>query len=640
MTKTSLALAAVLLAAAVAGAQTPKPYPEPPLTTWAPAGCRDVPFTDAATPPGTVWGNLHGNLLASDEVSHALAPVFAEAWTAEAATFNVTGPVFDRAGHLYFAPLFPHENVVLVSLSAATGQRRWAIAGTGAPPGGSAPLVLRDPDVPDADIVYLALKDRVIAVRADGTLLWDVPTGLALDPLRRNNSVLGTNYLPTADAIVGLSRDGWIFAVDRRTGAPILNAPFQLPGERTPLGPPIAAPPAVVTAAEDLLQTLADVPDGGLPDLIQVLLGNDSEVANLFSVDPRTGRLWVGGTAPDAEDGAADGVSQLGALFRLELVPNGSRYDVVEVCHRAFAGGTASTPTLNRSGSRIYLGDNFGKLLAIRDDCSDAWEVDLGSQIVGSVSVAADRREIYASTVGAVFKVIDGDGAGTLAWSAAIDPFEGLSPGQSNFNLNLVTAASNGLAFQGGAGLALSTLLPAAVGVGILDRETGTIRSFVAGGEETVAVMSVGPDGALYIGNSPVRRLFAHALGLSPAPIRGGITKFAPQRLDLLARDASCAGERRAANALAVYASCAESARADLVQLGELTAQTRVALGGAVTAGDVEPRRAARLERRLARLAGQLAAATADPATTALRRGLRQASRTLRRGCRTMDPSA
>jgi hypothetical protein len=637
-----LLVLALVACAGAAWAQTPKAYPTPGVTAWAPVGCRGVPYVDATTPAHNAWRNLHGDGINSDEVSHALAPLFHEAWTAEAATYNVTGPVFDSAGNLYFAPLLPYENVVLVSLEPATGARRWVVSGTGAPPGASAPLVLRDPDVPGAEIVYLALYDRVLAVRTDGTVVWDVPSGLVLGGDPFDHGVLGTNYLPGVDAIVGLAKDGHLFAVDRRTGAPVLHAPYEFPGERTPPGNPLAVPPNVVTLAENVLQTLVNVPDGGLQQLVSVLLGNNAKVANMFPVDPWTGRLWVAATAPDGEDGTLDGVSELGALFRLELVPNGDRYDVVEVCHRSFAGGSASSPTLSADGSRIYLGDNVGNLIAVKDDCTDAWELALGAQVFGSVVVSSDGKEIYASTQQFIAKVVDQGSSGSLVWTGTIDPFENLETNQTNFNLNLATAAANGLAFQAGAGLVANgtTPLPAIVGVGVLDRETGTVRSFAVGGEETVAVMSVGPDGAMYIGNSPVRRLFPYVLGLSPAPIRGGITKFVPERLDLLARDAACAAEARARNAGTNASTCADSAHADVIQLRELIAQARAAGTLALADGDLRARQASRLERRLRRVADRLAALSPAAAPRILARELTRAARNLTRVCRGLSAPA
>jgi hypothetical protein len=82
--------------------------------------------------------------------------------------------------------------------------------------------------------VYLALYDRALAVRTDGTTVWDVPTGLTRGPDPLGNGVLRLNYLPALDALVGLTVDGFVYVLDRSTGAPRLAAPFQLPGERSP----------------------------------------------------------------------------------------------------------------------------------------------------------------------------------------------------------------------------------------------------------------------------------------------------------------------------------------------------------------------------------------------------------------------
>ena len=103
--------------------------------------------------------------------------------------------------------------------------------------------MLDDPDEPGEQIVYLGLYDRAIAVQTDGTIVWDVPTGLTLGTDLFDNLTPGTNYHPPADAILTLSIDGHLYALDRETGAQLLDAPFALPGERTPSQPPILPPP-------------------------------------------------------------------------------------------------------------------------------------------------------------------------------------------------------------------------------------------------------------------------------------------------------------------------------------------------------------------------------------------------------------
>lgn len=109
----------------------------------------------------------------------------------------------------------------------------------------------------------------------------------------------------------------------------------------------------------------------------------------------------------------------------------------------------------------------------------------------------------------------------------------------------------------------------------MLDRETGAVRYFVGGGEEAVAAINTGPDGSMYLGNWPVRRIFARVIGTSTRPLLGGITKFAAERHDLLMRDAACAAEARATNAYANQSLCPEPARADARQIRELIVQVR-----------------------------------------------------------------
>ena len=606
----SSALAALALLAATAGAQTPKTFPPPARTTWTPTGCRTVGSTNPVFASRAAWRSLHSDEVNTDEVSIAYAPMFQADWVAEPFTWNPTGPVFDSAGNLYVAPFRPYENVALISLDPATGARRWSLPNTtGASVGTGTPLVLADPDHPGQEIVYLGLYDRALAVRTDGTLVWDVPTGLGGTP----RGVFGVNYHPGADAIVGLTQDGYIYALDRRTGAPVLAAPFQLPGVPAPPGPPLAAPAVLLTCVQGQLESLADLNGTTISQVVDVLLGNGVEVANYFSIDPVTGRMWIGATAPDAEDGTVDGVSQLGALYGIDLVPSGGIFAVNEACHRAFVGGSASTPALPRDGSRVYVGDNVGNLLAIDSSCQDIWSLPVDSQITGSIGVAADNAEVYASTATTIYQVIDHGPSATIAWTADLDVFD-LLPGQQTFNQDLAGIGANGIAFQAGAAVVFGVQrFTIATGMGLLDRATGAIRSFTPGLDETVAVMSTGPDGALYIGNSPIRRLFAYCLnqlGLIPTPVAppvGGIRKYAPQRWDLLVRDAACAAYDRAQNATRQRRLCPASVAADVGQIGELLVQTRAAAASGVAAGDLTTAEQSLIDRRVKRALARVA---------------------------------
>jgi outer membrane protein assembly factor BamB len=596
-----LVAAAIAACAAAASAQTPKTFAPPARTSWAPRGCRTPDPHDARFASRAAWRSLHADEVNTDEVSLAHPPMFEAGWLAEPNTWNPTGPVFDDAGNLYFAPFDPYEQVVLISLEPVAGTRRWAIPNTtGTLVGGGSPLVLEDPDHPGEQIVYLGLYDRVLAVRTDGGVVWDQPTGLPGPP----TGVFGVSYDPAADAIVGLARDGWLYAVDRRTGLSVLPAPFALPGAPAPVGPPSTTPPEVTACAQALLAQLADLGDVTLAQLVAVLQGGGTEVANYFSVDGTTGRLWVDATAPDAEDGVVDGVSRLGALYRLELVPSGPTYEVREVCHASFVGGSASTPALPRDGSRVYVGDDVGNLLAIDPDCTTRWSLPLGEQVRGSIGVAADDHEIYASTPSTIRQIIDDGDAARVGWSASMDVFD-LAAGQETGNADIAGIGANGVAFQAGAGYRFSTLLFTTTGLGLLDRATGAVRWFTGGLDETVAVMSTGPDGALYIGNSPLRRLYARCLsqlGVIPVPVAdpvGGIRKYTPIRRDLFLRDVVCAASDRARNARRERRRCPASFAADARQLDELLVQARATFDAAKAAGDLRDALAVRVDRRL-----------------------------------------
>src|SRR5262249_9430838 len=391
-----------------------------------------------------------------------------------------------------------------------------------------------------------------------------------------------------------------------RTGAPVLPAPFLLPGERTPPRPS-TIPASLAATVGALLQPLAAFPSGfDVLDLINVLLGGDSNVANNLSVDGVNGRLWIASSARDGEDGHADGVSELGAVYRFDVVPAGRGWTLAERCHRSFSGGSASTPTLAQNGTRIYLGDDAGALIAIdTDDCSEAWSVTLDSQIFGSIAAAADGRELYAASAGGIFQVFDDGASGRRGWTAALDLYH-VPPdlsGYGGMNLLLAGIGANGLLIQAGVGIRTGTqALPVRTGIVHVDRLTGAPRWFADGLEESLGAMSTGPDGALYLPHSPLPRAFSPPLRLPTQPPVGGISKWASTRDDLLARDAACAAADRAANAVMQRHACPDSTIADVEEVATLRTQMLDASDRAVSQGALSTGVARRLRRLVAKV--------------------------------------
>lgn len=589
----------IAVGACIGCTPTPKSFAPPGKTAWVPEGCRSVPGDNPVLGlPAEFSRAFHVDTMNSDEVSIALAPVFEFDWVAEPSFYIPEGPTFDRDGNLYFNPLFPGEEVILVSLEPDTGTRRWDIEGFSY--GGGAPLVLEDPLNLGEQIIYHGVYDRALAVKPDGTVLWDVPTGLPAPPplgdeIPSGYHCFGLNYHAQADALVGVVHDGHIYVLDRATGAQLLSTPYLIPGEPSPPRDTLLLPEAITEKADDALRPLMGaLPSSAKPlDLItSIVLGYESKVANYFSVDVHTDRIWVAATAPDEEDGTVDGVSEFGALYCLELVTSGGPpYTIQELFHTSFPGGTASTPSLTADGTRVYMGDNLGNLIAIDTaDGSKIWELDMGRQIFGSIAVASDNNELYPCTSDAVIKVADHGTYGSEVWRSRLDAYTpGL--GQKNFNVLLATIGANGVFIQAGAGLELNGYpLPLKVGVGLLDRETGELRYFAEGLEESIAAMNSSPDGAVYLGFSPIRRAVSYALfgnlGMTH-PLSGGVGKFGVKRFDLLIRDAACAASARALNAFNNAGPCPDSAEADIRQIQNLINQSRRSSTKAIADGDL-----------------------------------------------------
>jgi hypothetical protein len=232
-------------------------------------------------------------------------------------------------------------------------------------------------------------------------------------------------------------------------------------------------------------------------------------------------------------------------------------------------------------------------LIALDDSCNELWSLDVGAQITGSVAVASDNGELYLPMLLDVVRVVDRGNYGELVWRAQKEAYTpGL--GQEHFNLNTATIGANGVFMQVGVGPVIPGgggqiyPLPFKVGALLLDRETGAIRYFADGLEESVAVMSTGPDGAVYVGHSPVRRTVTRAVfGALTHPIVGGVGKYGPRRLDFQIRDAVCAGAARALNAHANVGTCPQSAEADIRQIGYLIDQSRRVSAKAISDGDL-----------------------------------------------------
>ncbi len=631
-----LALASTFALLASAGCSKESSSVEPPeapaeVTQWAPVGPRTVgSYAYDVIPEPNAFHTMHTGPNNSDNVWLAVAPRLELDWVAETSFYAPErstydfyvpeGPTYDNEGNLYFSPLFPQENVSLVSLDAETGQRNWEIEGNESNnnAGSGAILILNDPDNAGKQIIYHMTYTEAMALKPDGTEIWRTATGLTLPDVvpgvRSTTHSFGFNYHPQTDSLVGLTINGELLQFDRKTGKK--SAPMaQVPGS-----PAVSELPPLPQLIIDASNALTDEVFGKTPSglsffstIIDVIFGGGSVVTNFFAIDPNTGLIVVAATADDEADGTMDGLSEFGAIYSYELVDDGAgglefnRLNSIE-----FIGGTGSTPSISEDGSRVYVSDNVGNLIALDHELEEIWRYDVGEPLAASVAVSPDNAELYAVTRNDVFKLTDLGDSGRLDWTATLDAFKDDPDIAIEFNALTPTIAANGVAISVGGAVPApisGQSLMVKVGVGLLDRETGKLRSFTEGREESIAVTSVGPQGGIYTASSPVRRVSGKAFNPENpdvATIIGGISRYKPVRNDLLVQDATCAAGVRARNAATIAASAPDSAAEDIRQIQVLIDQSRAAIGRAVIEGDLDATSAAPLNAGLDRAEANL----------------------------------
>lgn len=609
----------------------PKVFAPPEKTQWQPVGARATAnhSYDVIPEPDT-FNAIHVGVANSDSVWGVAAPVFELDWVAEPSYFIGNGPLFDNQGNLYFSPQFYRgERVVLVSLDAQTGVRRWAITADDAMHSASPAFILNDPDNPGEQIIYIIGYARAMALRPDGSTIWSVPTGLRLPQLDPNRSagskVHSFNYHPATDSLIAVSKVGELFAFNRRTGE--LVAPIgQVPGAPAVSGNGTKIPGFVVDRVDPLMDKAFGKNAAGLSlfsSAVSYIYGGGGLVTNFFSIDPQSGRIYIAATANDAEDGTEDGRSEIGAIYAFDLISIPGDADggfEFQMLNRVtFQGGTGSTPALSPDGQRLYVSDNLGNVIALDSELNEIWRVDVGEPLVGSISVAADNNELYAVTRKDVIQLVDNGDSGARTWIAELTGFDGYANVDEQTNSLTATITANGVVIGIGGGKSLlGSNLMLRVGMGLLDRQTGKLRYFAEGREDSLAMSIVAADGSIYVAHSPLRR----AVGKAMYPeltqdITGGIARYKPIRLDLLARDAICAAQARAANASTLSQTTELAAiHTDIRQIKVLLKQAANALSKAVIDGDMTIDAAGVLKGLLLQSTANLAPANLDLVVT------------------------
>ncbi len=606
----------------------PKVFGPPEKTQWKPVGARSAgQHSYDVIPEPDTFNAIHVNTVNSDSVWGVAAPMFELDWVAEPAYFVGNGPLLDNQGNLYFSPQFYHgERVVLVSLDGKTGERRWAIPAADDIQASSPAFILNDPENPGSQIIYIVGFNRVMALRPDGSTIWSTATGLSLSSSESGKKLSAKfhsfNYHPATDSLVSITKAGALFAFSRKNGE--LIAPIgQIPGAPAISGNGTNIPKFVLNKVDPLMDKAFGKTDEGLSlfsSAVSYIYGGGGVVTNFFSIDPDSSRIYMAATAADEEDGTEDGRSELGAIYALDLVDDGNDGLEFQVLNRkTFQGGTGSTPALSADGHRLYVSDNAGNVIALDSKLNEVWRVDVGEPLVGSISVSPDNNELYAVTASDVIQLIDKGERGSRAWTAELTGFDGYANVDVQSNALTATVTANGVVIMiGGGKKLLGRTLMLHMGMGLLDRATGKLRYFAEGREDSLAMSVVAADGSIYVAHSPLRRAVGKAIYPElTQDVTGGIARFKPIRLGLLARDAICAAEARGANASTLNPTMDLAAfNTDIRQIKVLIKQAGGAITKAVSDGDMTPAKASTLANLLEQSAANLTVTKLERAVT------------------------
>lgn len=524
----------------------PKDIPEYKFTDWQPKGIPTAGPMSDTVPVLNTFHTMHGSINNTDQLMIVTAPEQKLAWVAETQFYVPEGPSLDQQGNLYFSPFRPNEDVSLVALDGKTGERRWTLPAHGDISGSGATLILNSPEHKQ-EVIYHSTYQNIWAVTTDGDILWTKKTGLTWD-LEESVSphAWGVNFVPGLNALSVVTGNGKIMLFDRLTGRQLLTEAFDLPGSPAVQNLDARPPKFVRSWADDAAEEQfgkSQADTGLFTTITDIIFGGGREVTNFYASDPISNRLYVAATAPDEIDGTKDDVSELGALYALDIVATTEGLYKLDIAGRFdFDGGTGATPSVSNDGQKIFTTDDHGNIIALARDLTEIWRVNVGQQIAASPAIGSDNGEIYAITMHKIVKVQDNGDSGELVWDADIDMF----PDFNSINALTPTITANGVAVSVGAVKSYGSIdLMVGVGLGLLDKDTGKMISFVEAAEESIAVTVVAPDGGFAIGHSPTRRLAAKGiLGDNADDIIGGVARYVPTNPELVARDAVCMAVR------------------------------------------------------------------------------------------------
>jgi len=343
---------------------------------------------------------------------------------------------------------------------------------------GSAPVIDSDGDI------YVSDSNQFWAFHSDGTVKW-------ISPLPEAGSGFISAIITNEGHVGGITSHGKVTLFSREDGSAAVPV-FDLPGGP---GPPTQTPPPGLWAGGLLDPEI-------IPRFFNSFFGREVEVANTPAVHPRTGRIYItaAGATPDE-----------GVLYGLDVV-NGQ----VEVAFQSSLGpGSGTSPGISPDGKQVYAVGGDGVMLA--------FDADTGAHLWSATGAASAA----SPTVGPDGTVYTGGGADI----SALDPVDGSVKWTVGFDFlaeSLLRARRPSSAFPTGLPVARTNSVIAATANRLwavltlgydfadpesgmvvqqphatllvaLDTRNGAVRGFTPLRDTCEGVISIGPDGSMYV---------------------------------------------------------------------------------------------------------------------------------------------